>query len=328
MPTHGNEVLDRMLASWKSQEPLKIEMADHLYEEWGTFIRKHGWKYPKQEKPAESFQSNIFPFAHGLIEIATYDELEAKDFQIAMRFTAVFEQAYTRFLDLQRAEAQAREAQIEAALERVRSSIQGMRSSDDLIDIVNVLRHEMRLLEQPELESFIIHLYQDNAPEFEAWWAFLSPDDDSGKVINGYVKIPVDICEYIVETIENYYSEKSEFLIESSGRKLKDWYKALETIAPATLEYDDHGQIIVPDVLYYHHVKFSGGALLMVSIIILLARPGNCNVVPPLFLILRIDGFLILKGQKNRHVRRRSRRLWSVFAPRLWRCSLLKILSK
>ena len=37
-----------------------------------------------------------------------------------MRFGKVFQQTYTRFLDLQKAEAQAREAQIEAALERVR----------------------------------------------------------------------------------------------------------------------------------------------------------------------------------------------------------------
>ena len=38
-----------------------------------------------------------------------------------MRFGKVFQQTYTRFLDLQKAEAQAREAQIEAALERVRA---------------------------------------------------------------------------------------------------------------------------------------------------------------------------------------------------------------
>ncbi|WP_163500672.1 hypothetical protein, partial [Escherichia coli] len=44
----------------------------------------------------------------------------------------VFEQAYTRFLDLQRAEAQAREAQIEAALERVRSKAMAMHNSSDL----------------------------------------------------------------------------------------------------------------------------------------------------------------------------------------------------
>ena len=44
----------------------------------------------------------------------------------------VFEQAYTRFLDLQKAEAQAREAQIEAALERVRSRSMSMQKSEEL----------------------------------------------------------------------------------------------------------------------------------------------------------------------------------------------------
>ncbi len=44
---------------------------------------------------------------------------------ILRRFSKVFEQSYTRFLDLQKAEAQAREAQIEAALERVRSTEHG-----------------------------------------------------------------------------------------------------------------------------------------------------------------------------------------------------------
>ena len=44
---------------------------------------------------------------------------------IVKRFAKVFEQAYIRFLDLQKAEAQAREAQIEAALERVRCKNHG-----------------------------------------------------------------------------------------------------------------------------------------------------------------------------------------------------------
>ena len=38
--------------------------------------------------------------------------------EIFTRFGKVFEQAYTRFLDLKKAEAQTREAQIEASLER------------------------------------------------------------------------------------------------------------------------------------------------------------------------------------------------------------------
>ena len=45
------------------------------------------------------------------------------------RFAKVFEQTYTRFLDLQKAEAQAREAQIELALERVRARSMAMHQS-------------------------------------------------------------------------------------------------------------------------------------------------------------------------------------------------------
>src|SRR4026207_2283680 len=53
---------------------------------------------------------------------------------IFKRFAAVFEQTYTRFLDLQKAEAQAREAKIEAALERVRSRTMAMQHSNELKD--------------------------------------------------------------------------------------------------------------------------------------------------------------------------------------------------
>ena len=49
-----------------------------------------------------------------------------------MRFGKVFQQTYTRFLDLQKAEAQAREAQIEAALERVRARTMAMQKSDEI----------------------------------------------------------------------------------------------------------------------------------------------------------------------------------------------------
>ena len=50
-------------------------------------------------------------------------------------FAKVFEQTYTRFLDLKKAEAQAREAQIEAALERVRTRSMAMHNSDELADL-------------------------------------------------------------------------------------------------------------------------------------------------------------------------------------------------
>jgi hypothetical protein len=66
---------------------------------------------------------------------------------ILKRFAKVFEQAYTRFLDLQKAEAQAREAQIEASLERVRAKALAMHSTQDISDataIVSVYHFHFR----------------------------------------------------------------------------------------------------------------------------------------------------------------------------------------
>src|SRR5665647_1892484 len=70
-------------------------------------------------------------FKNGYLLFITFEQVpEAHG--IFIRFAKVFEQTYTRFLDLQKAEAQAREAQIEAALERVRSLTMAMQKSEDL----------------------------------------------------------------------------------------------------------------------------------------------------------------------------------------------------
>src|SRR5204863_9061433 len=63
-----------------------------------------------------------------------------------MRFGKVFQQTYIRFLDLQKAEEQAREATIEVSLERVRAKTMGMRSSNDLLEVINVLADQFQLL--------------------------------------------------------------------------------------------------------------------------------------------------------------------------------------
>ena len=67
-----------------------------------------------------------------------------EDLKILTRFSKVFEQAYIRFLDLQKAEAQAREAQIEAALERVRSKAMAMHNTQDLSDTIHAFYKELQ----------------------------------------------------------------------------------------------------------------------------------------------------------------------------------------
>jgi len=54
---------------------------------------------------------------------------------IVLKMAGAFNQAYQRFLDLQKAEAQAKEAQIQLALERVRARSMAMHKSEELADL-------------------------------------------------------------------------------------------------------------------------------------------------------------------------------------------------
>jgi hypothetical protein len=51
-----------------------------------------------------------------------------------------------RYLDLQKAEAQARQAHIETAMEKVRARALAMQKPEELIEVAQVLRKEMGLL--------------------------------------------------------------------------------------------------------------------------------------------------------------------------------------
>ena len=73
----------------------------------------------------------------------SHEAFSEEENAVAIRFGRVFEQTYTRFLDLQKAEAQAREAQIEAALERVRSKAMSMHSSEDLNATIGTFYREL-----------------------------------------------------------------------------------------------------------------------------------------------------------------------------------------
>ena len=88
-------------------------------------------------------------FTKGLISISTIDPLATESIVLLERFAQVFDQTYTRFLDLQKAEAQSREAQIELALERVRARTMAMQKSEELPETSKVLYQQMKNLDEP-----------------------------------------------------------------------------------------------------------------------------------------------------------------------------------
>ncbi len=69
------------------------------------------------------------------------------------------------------AEAQTHKANIEVALERVRARALAMQEPEELVEVANVMRHEMGLLGVEELETSSIYINKENPGEAECWYS-------------------------------------------------------------------------------------------------------------------------------------------------------------
>jgi hypothetical protein len=110
-----------------------------------------------------------------------------------MRFGKVFQQTYTRFLDLQKAEAQAKEARIEAALERTRTQSMLMQHSDQLDDTLRVFHEQVLLIGIPSAFSFLwLPDDQNDKHIFWAAWAERNSGDPSNAYKSKAINYPLD----------------------------------------------------------------------------------------------------------------------------------------
>lgn len=109
---------------------------------------------------------------HGVLEVQNYQAIpySEEENDILKRFARVFEQTYTRFLDLKKAEAQAREAQIETALERVRSRTMAMHESDELAEAASVLFQQLQGLGVLALRRCFILIIDEVASTIQLWY--------------------------------------------------------------------------------------------------------------------------------------------------------------
>ena len=106
------------------------------FREW----RKQNNQFPDPIlDEVDSAHYYFYSIGLGGLGLTTYKPLPEEGLDIFKRFHNVFTLAYRRFIDIEKAIAQAREAQIEAALERVRSRTMGMQKSEELKDVIRVV---------------------------------------------------------------------------------------------------------------------------------------------------------------------------------------------
>lgn len=203
---------------------------------------------------------------YGMLEVAADTPLPVHEASLLQRFARVFEQTYTRFLDLAKAEAQTREAQVEVALERVRSRALAMQTSEELTDVATELRKQMALLGQRELEVCMVHLYEDAGEFFTSWGAIRPPGHD-GDLMTFQGQMPTNV-QIMQEVLALYASDTNDYVVVNEGTKATEWMQVLQTHIPFV--YDLIRPIVEaldapPLRAFWAFSDFFGGSLGMVT---------------------------------------------------------------
>ena len=209
-----------------------------------------------------------FTFSNfGGLQTVGEEHLSEENLDILSRFGKVFDLTYTRFNDLQKAEAQAREAQIEAALERVRGRAMAMHTSEELKEVASELRLQMGLLGQPDLEVCAIHLYEEDDDHFESWGAMRLPGKDS-QLVQGQARFPKSGIKIINEMMQHYRAGSKDYMLVNEGEKVAEWFAILKKHTPEVYTLIQSSiKGVPPEKLraYWTFADFKGGALLMVT---------------------------------------------------------------
>jgi signal transduction histidine kinase len=187
-------------------------------------------------------------FKQGFLLFITYEPVPDVH-PVFRRFASVFEQTYTRFLDLQKAEAQAWEAKVEASLERVRSKAMSMHSSQDLSDTIRVFYNELELLSITprrcgvglmNRESRIVELSTMNTLE-------------GGRSVEVVGKLKLQNHPVLEGIYDNWLLNK-EYHPVLRGNEIKEYYKLLKP----QIEFPDNS---IDEVQYGYFFYFPEGGV-------------------------------------------------------------------
>jgi signal transduction histidine kinase len=223
-----NSLLVEVHEAWENGQDFfsRTYEGDEVKEYYTHLLEAPDYHFPVADEYPEKHVANMCYFKQGFIFIWTQFELTEEVKELLKRFTKEFSRTYTRYLDLKKAEAQAREAQVETSLERVRAMAMAMRSSKDISGAVAVVFNELTRL-GIEMERCGIGIFDVDSPIMELWSTPLSQKNRQVvKVITG--KVNSNFHPMTQESYRAWKERKDFYSYELKGDEVNKYYELLE----------------------------------------------------------------------------------------------------
>ncbi|HLY68976.1 MAG TPA: ATP-binding protein [Puia sp.] len=254
---HIHPVFENIIPARQQNKPYSLTILSgnkvrSYYQTMSTYL-----SVPKHEVFNETEYFYSFFFTGGTINVVTSQPLAEAQCRIMIRVVQVFGLIYTRFLDLQKAEASVTEAQIESALERVRARAQAMQQPEELKDLIEVYRSEMGMLGKDELQTCQIYIYDEKAVKSECWIALKDYRTGGDNIVSDEFELNLDDTWVGREMLRFYHGDAKETSIVISGNSREEWVHYCQARCDILREY--YSEKMLEDA--YHLCKFSNGAI-------------------------------------------------------------------
>ena len=315
-PTTGKRVYD----AWKEKKKsIVIDLSGKELNDWIRYVREVMDLPIKDELVREHRIHSVAFFSEGMILTTTPEPLPEESIKLLERFADVFNLTYQRFLDLQKAEAQAREAEIQLALERVRARTMAMQKSEELADVARIVFDQLTKLGVEHLASGV-SIIDKKSPSGQMWMSYrgdmhpkpFTIDFKTNPVLSRVYKSWKDGETFFINlTSGQEFIQHIQFLKKVFGERVEQY---LETTKK---QFKEAGKEM-PAQMVMHHTFFSNGSLIL----------NNTEPIKEQEILNRFakvfdqtyTRFLDLKKQKHRQEKHRLKQRWKKFVQELWLC--------
>lgn len=221
--------------AWLARKPYLIsDLQGERLNEWLNYLTNIGFKVAPGLYGTRRVNNFIY-YSKGFIGITSSVPLSENNIHLLQRFAKVFEQTYTRFLDLQKAEAQALEAIKRASVDRIRAEIASMRTKQDLDRITPLIWRELTTLGIPFVRCGVFIMDDDrqsihtflSTPDGRAIAAFELPYASAAN-LNDAITGWRDHKRYVAHWVEKDFSAQADTLVHQRAITSREQY--LKTI--------------------------------------------------------------------------------------------------
>ena len=222
---HEPTVLQPSVAAWKAnKKSLVVDLTGEALEGWINYRNKMSGVTISSTDTEGRRVISIAYFSKGHISISTPVPVPQETIKTLERFAAVFDGTYTRFLDLEKAEAQAKEAQIETALERVRSRTLAMQKSDELAETAaEVFRQLIGLGIEPN--RLYIGIVKEETGDMEMW----ATDEDGTQVGKKFMFNKNENIS-VKKLFDGWKANEKSVIVDMQAKELEDYFHYLNNV--------------------------------------------------------------------------------------------------